>query len=117
MQFKESAIQVGGQALDKREAIEKVGELLVKSGNIEPGYIKSMHAREEVANTYLGNGIAIPHGIPKDRELIKETGVAVLQLPEGVIWNNDERVHLVVGIAAKSDEHLTILSNLTDVLG
>nr|WP_321981552.1 phosphoenolpyruvate--protein phosphotransferase [uncultured Cohaesibacter sp.] len=116
MQFKESAIRVGGQALDKSDAIAKVGELLVKSGNIEPGYIKSMLAREEVANTYLGNGIAIPHGIPKDRELIKETGVAVLQLPEGVIWNNDERVHLVVGIAAKSDEHLTILSNLTDVL-
>ncbi|SFN88029.1 phosphocarrier protein FPr [Cohaesibacter marisflavi] len=116
MQFKESAIRVGGQALDKSDAIAKVGELLVKSGNIEPGYIKSMLAREEVANTYLGNGIAIPHGIPKDRELIKETGVAVLQLPDGVIWNNDERVHLVVGIAAKSDEHLTILSNLTDVL-
>ncbi|WP_319411693.1 phosphoenolpyruvate--protein phosphotransferase [uncultured Cohaesibacter sp.] len=116
MQFKESAIRVGGQALDKSDAIAKVGELLVKSGNIEPGYIASMLAREEVANTYLGNGIAIPHGIPKDRELIRETGVAVLQLPEGVIWNNDERVHLVVGIAAKSDEHLTILSNLTDVL-
>ena len=116
MQFKESAIQVGAQARDKSDAIAKVGELLVKSGNIEPGYIQSMMAREEVANTYLGNGIAIPHGIPKDRELIKETGVAVLQLPEGVIWNNDERVHLVVGIAAKSDEHLTILSNLTDVL-
>nr|WP_321462125.1 phosphoenolpyruvate--protein phosphotransferase [uncultured Cohaesibacter sp.] len=116
MQFKESAIRVGGQALDKSDAIAKVGELLVKSGNIEPGYISSMLAREEVANTYLGNGIAIPHGIPKDRELIRETGVAVLQLPEGVIWNNDERVYLVVGIAAKSDEHLTILSNLTDVL-
>ena len=117
MQFKDSAIQIGAQAVDKTDAIRKVGALLVKSGNIEPGYIDSMMAREEVANTFLGNGIAIPHGIPKDRELINETGVAVLQVPDGVPWNEGELVHLVVGIAAKSDEHLTILSNLTDVLG
>ncbi|TLP48713.1 phosphoenolpyruvate--protein phosphotransferase [Cohaesibacter sp. CAU 1516] len=117
MQFKESAIEIGATAATKAEAIAKVGALLVKSGNIEPGYIESMMAREEVANTFLGNGIAIPHGIPKDRELILETGVAVLQLPEGVEWNDGGLAHLVVGIAAKSDEHLTVLSNLTDVLG
>ena len=117
MQFKESAIQIGAKAETKAEAIAKVGELLVKSGNIEPGYIQSMMAREEVANTFLGNGIAIPHGIPKDRDLITQTGVAVLQLPDGVEWNEGSIVHLVVGIAAKTDEHLSVLSNLTDVLG
>ena len=77
----------------------------------------SLLAREKVANTFLGNGIAIPHGIPKDRELIRKTGVAVLQVPAGVEWNAGETVQLVVGIAAKSDEHLQILTNLTDVLG
>jgi mannitol/fructose-specific phosphotransferase system IIA component len=46
-----------------------------------------MLARERVANTFLGNGIAIPHGIPKDRGLIRQTGVAVLQIPAGVEWN------------------------------
>ncbi|WP_373237083.1 phosphoenolpyruvate--protein phosphotransferase [Cohaesibacter celericrescens] len=117
MLFKESAIEVGAQAENKADAIRKVGALLVKSGNIEPGYVDSMMAREEVANTFLGNGISIPHGIPKDRDLIKQTGVAVLQLPQGVEWNEGEIAHLVVGIAAKSDEHLTVLSNLTDVLG
>ncbi len=114
--FKESAIHVGGTAEDKTDAIRRVGQLLVESGYIEPGYVDSMLARERVANTFLGNGIAIPHGIPKDRELIKNTGVAVYQVPHGVEWNPGERVHLVVGIAAKSDEHLEILSNLTDVL-
>ncbi len=111
-----SAIRVGGAPTNKTDAIRQVGQLLVDCGNIEPGYVASMLAREKIANTFLGNGIAIPHGIPKDRGLIRKTGVAVLQVPDGVEWNQGEKVHLVVGIAAMSDEHLEILANLTDVL-
>jgi multiphosphoryl transfer protein len=111
-----SEVRIGGHPRDKTDAIRQVGALLVESGHIEAGYVASMLARERVANTFLGNGIAIPHGIPKDRGLILKTGVAVLQVPGGVEWNPGEKVFLVVGIAARSDEHLEILSNLTDVL-
>jgi phosphoenolpyruvate-protein phosphotransferase len=100
----------------KTDAIRQAGELLVQSGHIQSGYVESMLAREEAANTYLGNGIAIPHGLPENRELILETGISVTQVPEGVEWNPGETVYLVVGIAAKSDEHLDILRNLTHVL-
>ncbi|MBD2257978.1 phosphoenolpyruvate--protein phosphotransferase [Pseudanabaena sp. FACHB-2040] len=100
----------------KEKAIRAAGNLLVEGGNIQPGYIESMMGREATANTFLGNGIAIPHGLPKDRELILRTGISVVQIPDGVEWNPGERVHLVVGIAAKSDEHLQILTNLTQVL-
>ena len=89
---------------------------MVDSGHIKPGYIDSMLGREKVANTFLGNGIAIPHGLPKDRELILKTGIAVMQVPAGVEWNPGETVYLVVGIAARSDEHIEILTNLTHVL-
>ncbi len=114
-------VRLKGRAADKRAAIRQAGDLLVTAGNIDPGYIDpgyidSMMARETVANTFLGNGIAIPHGLPKDRELIGRTGIAVVQLPDGVEWNPGETVHLVVGIAARSDEHLQILTNLTDML-
>jgi phosphoenolpyruvate-protein phosphotransferase len=112
-----SAVRIGARASDKIDAIRQVGQVLVDAGNIESGYIESMLAREKVANTFLGNGIAIPHGVPKDRGLIRKTSVAVLQVPDGVEWNPGERVQLVVGIAAKSDEHLEILTNLTNVLG
>lgn len=101
---------------DKAEAIRQAGQLLVASGHIHPSYIDSMIARETQANTFLGNGIAIPHGLPEDRELILKTGISVTQIPHGVVWNPGEIVHLVVGIAAKSDEHLQILANLTQVL-
>ena len=101
---------------NKEEAIRAAGQVLVDSGHIAPGYVESMLGREGQANTYLGNGIAIPHGMQKDRELIRQTGVSVVQLPDGVEWNEGQTVRIVVGIAAKSDEHLGILSALTDVL-
>ncbi len=109
-------IRLGVQAKTKEEAIRAAGQVLVDAGHIAPGYVESMLGREGQANTYLGNGIAIPHGMAKDRELILETGVSVVQLPDGVEWNEGQTVRIVVGIAAKSDEHLGILSALTDVL-
>jgi multiphosphoryl transfer protein len=109
-------ILTGAHAASKEDAIRQVAELLVRSGCIEPGYVDSMLAREKVANTYLGKGVAIPHGLPKDRELILRTGIAVLQVPGGVDWQPGDTARLVVGIAAKSDEHLNILSNLTGLL-
>ena len=70
---------------DKAEAIRQAGQLLVASGHIQPSYIDSMIARETQANTFLGNGIAIPHGLPEDRELILKTGISVTQIPHGVV--------------------------------
>lgn len=116
IQLGKQSIRLNAQASDKAQAIATVGQLLVDNGNMQAGYIESMLQREKVANTYLGNGIAIPHGLPKDRELIAQTGIAVAQFPQGVQWNHGETVYLVVGIAAKSDEHIELLTNLTHVL-
>jgi len=109
-------VRLNADVKSKAEAIQQVGNLLVASGHIQPKYVDSMMGREAAANTYLGNGIAIPHGLPKDRDLILKTGIAVAQVPDGVEWNPGETVYLVVGIAARSDEHLQILTNLTHVL-
>ncbi|MEW6404408.1 MAG: phosphoenolpyruvate--protein phosphotransferase, partial [Chloroflexota bacterium] len=91
--------------------------LLIENGNIDPRYVESMFHREQVSNTYLANGIAIPHGMPENREYVLKTGIAVLQVPTGVMWNDGEVVQLLVGIAAKSDEHIGILRKLTRVVG
>jgi phosphoenolpyruvate-protein phosphotransferase len=116
IQLTSQNIQLHAQARTKEEAIRAAGRVLVDGGYIEAGYIDSMLGRELQANTYLGNGIAIPHGMGKDRELINRTGVSVVQFPGGVEWNPGQTVRIVVGIAAKSDEHLSILAALTDVL-
>lgn len=109
-------IQLHARAATKEEAIREAGRLLVDLGCIDVAYIESMLEREQQANTYLGNGIAIPHGMQKDRELIHRTGVSVVQVPLGVEWNPGQIVHVIIGIAAKSDEHIEVLAALTDVL-
>lgn len=112
----EQTVRTGAAPASKAEAIGLAAGLLAGAGHIDPAYEQSMLGREKVANTYLGEGIAIPHGMLKDRELIRTTGLAVVQVPGGVEWNPGETVRLVVGIAAASDEHLAILANLTRIL-
>jgi len=109
-------IQVGASAEDKFDAIRKAGGLLVTSGCVKPAYIDGMLAREATMSTYLGNGVAIPHGEYDNRGDINSTGISVLQLPEGVIWEDDEVAHLIIGIAASSDDHVGVLSKLADVI-
>lgn len=117
MKLDRENIRIGSTAASKAEAIREAGTLLTQSHYIKTGYVNSMMEREKVANTFLGNGIAIPHGLPKDRDEILRTGIAVVQIPKGVEWNRGEIVYLVVGIAARSDEHIEVLSNLTTLLG
>jgi phosphocarrier protein FPr len=112
-----ACVRIGAFATSKIDAIRQVGQVLVEAGHIQPAYIESMLAREELANTFLGNGIAIPHGRPEDRDLIIETGIAILQIPNGVTWNKGETAYLIVGIAARSAEHIDVLRRLTHVLG
>lgn len=117
LDFQVGSVQTGCRAASKEEAIRLVAALLEENGHVAPGYAESMLQRESLANTYLGSGIAIPHGVPADRDKIRSTGVAILQLPEGLEWQTGETAHLVVGIAARSDEHLELLGAITGLLG
>lgn len=111
-----SCIRLDASAATKDEAIRLAGRLLVDAGYIEPGYIDSLLQREQVANTFLGSGVAIPHGMIDDRHLIHHTGIAILQLPNGVEWNAGQKAYLVVAIAAQSDEHIGLLRRLTRLM-
>jgi len=109
-------ISLQANAADKPDAIRKAGQLLVKSGCVLPEYVDGMLKREESMSTSLGNGVAIPHGVYENREHILHTGISVLQLVEGVDWGEDEKVYMVIGIAAAGDEHVGVLSNLADAI-
>lgn len=112
----EDTVRLNAQVADKADAIRQSGELLVKAGCVAPAYIEGMLARETTMSTYIGNGVAIPHGQYGDRAIIYRTGLSVVQVPEGVEWNPDEIAYLVIGIAALSDEHIGVLANLAEVL-
>jgi mannitol/fructose-specific phosphotransferase system IIA component len=109
-------ISLQASAADKIDAIRKAGELLVKSGCVQPQYVDGMLAREQSMSTSLGNGISIPHGMDESRVHVLKTGISVLQLKEGVEWDEGEKVFMVIGIASSSDEHVEVLSNLADAV-
>jgi phosphocarrier protein FPr len=110
-------IQLGGQAMDRTDAIRQAGQLLVKTGCVTPEYIEGMLGREQSMSTYLGSGVSIPHGMFENREHILMTGISVLQLPAGVEWDEgEEKAYLVIGIAASSDEHIGVLSSLAEAI-
>ena len=101
---------------NKEDAIRQVATALTKSGYVTADYLNGMLQRELQTSTYLGNGIAIPHGTTETRGLVLNTGVQVFQFPQGIEWGEGQKAYIVIGIAARSDEHLALLRQLTHVL-
>ncbi|OMM34770.1 fused PTS fructose transporter subunit IIA/HPr protein [Salmonella enterica] len=109
-------IHPGEQAGNKEEPIRQIAAALAQAGNVAGGYVDGMLAREQQTSTFLGNGIAIPHGTTDTRDQVLKTGVQVFQFPQGVTWGEGQVAYVAIGIAASSDEHLGLLRQLTHVL-
>jgi len=109
-------VRLAARPATKEAAIREAAQMLVAAGYIDAGYVDSMMKRETVANTFLGHAVAIPHGMIEDRGLIRQNGLAILQVPEGVVWNEGQTTRLVVAIAAQSDAHISVLRRLTRLL-
>jgi len=110
-------VRLGLAPTSREDAVRIAGALLAEAGHALPAYTESLLRREEVENTFLGQGVAIPHGMVQDKHLVQRTGLAVLQVPAGVAWGDDSRrAHLVVAIAAASDQHITVLRRLTRLM-
>ncbi|MCX9065271.1 HPr family phosphocarrier protein [Citrobacter portucalensis] len=116
MQLCEQDIFISDERVDKTTALQRVSEQLVAAGNTTPEYLQGMRDREAQISTYLGNGIAIPHGTPETRDAVLDTGVKIIVFRQGVAWVDENVAHMVTGIAARSNEHLEILRQLTRVL-
>ena len=112
----EDLIILQAVAESKEDAIRKCGQLLVDAGRVEAGYVDGMLARERTMSTYLGNGVSIPHGEYDNRAQILRTGLSILQIPQGVEWEDGEKAYLVIGIAAQEDEHVNVLANLAEAV-
>ncbi len=109
-------VRVGQEPASQAEAIEAAGAMLVARGLVGPDYVAAMHKREESFSTYLGNGVALPHGTFEVKDSVQGTGIVVLQYPDGVKWGAEGEAHLVIGLAAEGEDHIGILSELAEVL-
>lgn len=108
-------IRLGLSAADKADALRQCGAQLVDSGAATQAYAEALFDRERQVSTYLGEGVAIPHGTNESREHILATKLGFLQFPDGVDWDG-ETVHVCIPIASQSDAHVDILAALADVL-
>lgn len=108
-------IRLNQAPVSKEEAIQAAGELLHQLGYVDETYVDAMQEREKLITTYMGMGVAIPHGTSQAKGTVKKTGIVFLQYPEGVDFG-DEKAQLVFGIAGIGDEHLDLLAKICEVL-
>ena len=108
------AIVLGGSATTREEAIDEAGRLLVAAGAVEESYVAAMHERETSVSTYMGNGLAIPHGTNEAKTAIRRTAISFVHYPDTIEWKG-QPAEFVVGIAGAGDDHLTVLSRLAEV--
>ena len=109
------AVRLGLAATDKLDALRQCGAVLVEIGAASEEYAAAILEREESVSTYMGEGVAIPHGTDASREYINRAALAVLQFPDGVDWNG-KPVQLCIAIASRTDEHIGLLQSLAMVL-
>lgn len=102
------------ETFSKQQAIKKVTEKMIAAGLVKKDYTQSMFERDKQISTFLGNGIAIPHGTTEKRDSVLKTGLKVLFCPQGITWDDERNIaYIIIGIAAKANEHLNVLKQLT----
>lgn len=106
-------VRIGCKADTKENVIRAVGQMLVDTGYVNPSYVDAMIKREESFSTYMGNELALPHGVEEAKKEIKASGIAVMVFPDGTDWGG-EQVKVVIGIAGVGEEHLQILSVIAE---
>lgn len=108
-------IKLNVSVKNKNEAIALAGELLVQGQYVTKEYIDKMQEREALTTTYIGNGVAIPHGTNESKAFIKSSGISIVQIPAGVDFGDGNMAYLLIGIAGVGDEHLEMLSSIAIV--
>ncbi|MDO4338738.1 MAG: PTS sugar transporter subunit IIA [Eubacteriales bacterium] len=110
--YKEN-IRVGCKPDTQENVIRAVGQMLVDTGYVDQPYVEAMLEREKSFSTYMGNELALPHGVEAAKKEIKASGIAVMIFPEGTQWGK-EKAKIVIGIAGVGEEHLQILGVIAD---
>lgn len=117
IQLNEQNVLTGQMAQSKQDVMKIISDKMVELNFVSADYTQALLDREDKVSTYLINGVAIPHGTNEAKSLVNKTGIVVVQIPEGVQWNEKgDVVYLAVGIAAKGNEHLNVLQQLTNVV-
>lgn len=109
------AIRLDEHATDRDDAIRRCGQALVDVGAVTAPYIDAMLEREQSISTYVGEGVAIPHGTLASKDTVDRDALSFVRFPDTVDWGG-EPVTICIGIAARGDGHMGILAELAQIL-
>ncbi|MFI3284300.1 MAG: PTS sugar transporter subunit IIA [Erysipelotrichaceae bacterium] len=102
-------IKTGCAPVSKEEAIHNVGKILVDTGYVKEDYIEAMIEREKTYSTFMGSGLALPHGVEAAKKEVLSSGIAIMTFEQPISWDGEE-VLIVIGVAGVGEDHLNILS-------
>ena len=108
------SITLHGSARSKDDAIREAGQMLVEGGAVDNGYVSAMYDREKSVSTFMGNGLAIPHGTNEAKQFVNRSAMSFVHYDQPIDWNGNP-VRFVIGIAGKNKEHLTILGKIARI--
>lgn len=113
--FDEKNIVLNASFADKREAINACADLLIRRGYADESYRQDMFDRDADVSVYIGNGVALPHGLASSKQSIKTSGICFVQVPKGVDFDG-KTAYLLVGVAGKGEEHVELLGKIATIL-
>lgn len=111
----EASIDLDASATSRDDAIRQAGARLMAVGAVDESYVDAMIDRENSVSTFMGEGVAIPHGTLGAKDSVKADALSLVKFPNGVDWDGNE-VTLAFGIAAKGNGHIALLAQLATVL-
>jgi len=111
----ESSIVLDATATDIDDAIAQAGAALVAAGAVDADYTALMLERERTVSTYVGEGVAVPHGTLAAKESVDHNALVLLRFADPIDWNGND-VYVVIGLAARGRGHIGLLSRLAGLL-
>lgn len=114
--LREDGVLVNLESVSKEKAINSVAEHLEKLGYVGKGYGEYMQEREKLSTTYIGSYVAIPHGTVEGKKEVLNSGIVILQYPNGIDFGDGNIAYFLIGIAGKNNEHVDLISKIADVI-
>ncbi len=113
--FPPENIVLNASFTDKKAAIEACADIFIAGGYTDSSYKADMIARDADVSVYMGNGVALPHGLSSSKQTIKHSGICLIQVPDGVDFDG-ETAYLLIGVAGRGEEHVDILGKIAQTL-
>jgi mannitol/fructose-specific phosphotransferase system IIA component len=110
-----AGIRIDAAASSREEAVALCGKTLLELGSVAKEYIPAMWEREQIISSFMGEGVAMPHGTDEARKFVIFDQLVFIRFAQEINWDGVP-VRACIGIAANGDSHGQILGNLAEVL-